>query len=181
MRLFVAIPLVGGVEAEVKRLTARLRPAVPGLRWTQAETWHITLQFLGNANEDQYACLLPGLSELKAAPFSVDFEGLGAFERAGVFFLAVRPSPALVALQKEVTAGTERCGFAQEKRPYHPHITLARTRSGDRNRELRAVLARAGDRVRFDGFVAREFHLYESHLSASGAEHEIKCRFPLED
>ena len=179
MRLFIAIPLGEAVETELKRLTARLRPAAPDLRWSHPEAWHITLQFLGNANEEQYACLLPRLSELKAAPFSIDFEGLGVFERAGVFLVGVTPTPALVALQKKVVAATQPCGFEPENRPYHPHITLARSKSGSRGRELRALLERAGEGVRFERFFAAEFRLYESHLSAAGSKYEVKCRFPL--
>ncbi len=179
MRLFIAIPLGEAVEAELKRLTARLRPAAPDLRWSSPESWHITLEFLGKTNEDRYACLLPRLSGLKASPIAVDFEGLGIFERAGVFILSVAPSPALVALQKRVVAASQPCGFEPEARPYRPHITLARSKSGKRGRELRTLLERAGERFRFERFIATEFRLYESHLSAAGSKYEVKCRFPL--
>jgi RNA 2',3'-cyclic 3'-phosphodiesterase len=207
MRLFIAIPLAEAVETELKRLTARLHPAAPNLRWSAPQSWHITLQFLGNTNEEQYPCLLPRLSALKAAPFAIEFEGLGVFDRAGVFFLGVAPSPPLLALHKKVIAATQSCGFEPEDRPYHPHITLARSKSGDRGprgqvfvrgvenrgphgqvfvrgdvnpgRELRTLLARAGARVHFDRFTASEFLLYESHLSSAGSRYEVKCRFPL--
>jgi 2'-5' RNA ligase len=179
MRLFIAIPLGEAVEAALQRLTGRLRPAAPDLRWSAPESWHITLQFLGNTTEEQYGCLLPRLSELKAAPFAIDFEGLGIFERAGVFFLKVAPSPALAALQKRVVAATQPCGFEPEDRPYRPHITLARAKSGNRSRELRALLERAGPKVHFERVIATEFRLYESHLSSAGSRYEVKCVFPL--
>jgi RNA 2',3'-cyclic 3'-phosphodiesterase len=185
MRLFIAIPLGGSVEAELKRLTSRLRPASPLLRWSAPEAWHITLQFLGNTTQEQYDCLLPRLSGLKSAPFSIGFEGLGVFDRAGVFFLSVVPAPALSALQKKVAAATHLCGFESENRPYHPHITLARTKSGNRaagnqNRELRTLLDLAGPSQRFETIRAEEFLLYESHLSSSGSKYEVRARFPLE-
>jgi len=179
MRLFIAIPLGEAVETELKRLTARLRPAAPNLRWSSPESWHITLQFLGNANEEQYACLLPRLSALNAPPIAIDFEGLGVFDRAGVFFLGVAPTPVLTALEKKVVAATQPCGFEPEDRPYHPHITLARLKSGSRGRELRTLLERAGGGARFERFTASEFRLYESHLSAAGSQYEVKCRFLL--
>jgi 2'-5' RNA ligase len=181
MRLFIAIPLGEAVEAALQRLTGRLRPSAPDLRWSAPESWHITLQFLGNTTEEQYACLLPRLKELGAAPFAIDFEGLGVFERAGVFFLAVAPAPALVALQKRVVAATQPCGFEPEDRPYHPHITLARSKGRSRPRELRALLERAGPKVHFARIIATEFRLYESHLSAAGSRYEVKCRFLLSE
>jgi RNA 2',3'-cyclic 3'-phosphodiesterase len=179
MRLFIAIPLGDAAEAELKRLTARLQRAASHLRWSHPQSWHITLQFLGNTNEEQYACLLPRLAELKAPPVPIDFEGLGVFERAGVFILKVAPTPELAAIQKKVVAATQPCGFKPEERPFRPHITLARSKSGNRDRQLRALLEQAGERVRFDRFLATEFRLYESHLSAAGSKYEVKCRLPL--
>jgi len=179
MRLFIAIPLGDAVEGELKRLTSRLRPAAPDLRWSHPEAWHITLQFLGNTSEQQYARLLPGLSAVSTPPFRIEFEGLGVFERAGVFFLGVKPAQALTELQKKVVAATEPCGFEPEDRPYRPHITLARSRTGSGGRQLRMLVERAGERVRFERLVATEFRLYQSHLSAAGSKYEVKCRFPL--
>lgn len=179
MRLFIAIPIGEAVEAELKRLTDRLRPAASDLRWSHPEAWHITLQFLGNTTEEQFACLLPRLAELKAAPFAIEFEGLGAFERAGVFILNIAPAPALAVLQQRVAAATRPCGFEPEDRPYRPHITLARLKSGNRNRELRTLMDLAGQTVRFGPLIATEFRLYESHLSAAGSKYEVKGRFQL--
>ena len=65
MRLFVGIALSDAVVHELKSVVARLRsnggPAErqtrespsAGLRWTAPESWHITLQFLGNATPEQ--------------------------------------------------------------------------------------------------------------------------------
>jgi 2'-5' RNA ligase len=179
MRLFIAIPLSEPIETELKRLTATMRPAAPDLRWSSPETWHITLQFLGNANEQQYACLQPRLSALKATSFAIDFEGLSVFERAGVFILAVAPTPALVALQKRVVTATQPCGFLPEDRPYRPHITLARSKSGSKGKELHTLLEQPGEKLAIDRLIATEFRLYESHPSAAGSKYEVKGRFPL--
>jgi len=179
MRLFIAIPLGEAAEAELKRLIARLRPAAPDLRWSAPEDWHITLQFLGTTSEEQCACLLPRLSGLNRAPIAIDFEGLGVFDRAGVFFLGVRRSPALEELQSRVVAATGFCGFEPEERPFRPHITLARSKAGDRNRALRGLLERAGSDYRFARFSATEFRLYESFLSQSGSRYEVRGRFSM--
>jgi len=186
MRLFIAIPLGETVEIALKRLTVRLQSAAPNLRWSSPESWHITLQFLGSASEQQYECLLPRLRALKPAAFAIQFEGLGIFERAGVFFLGVAPAPALVALQKRIMAATQPCGFEPPERvdlgrPYRPHITLARSNAKDKGRELRVLLDRAGERQHFDEFRVTEFRIYESHTLPSGSRYEVKCRFPMGD
>lgn len=182
MRLFIAIPLSAAVEAELKQLTARLRPLAPDLRWSLPESWHITLQFLGSTNEEQYACLLPRLAGLNAPPTAIDpvpidFDGLGLFETSGVFVLKVVPAPALLALQEKVVAATHLCSFKPETRPYRPHITLARSKSKSRSSELHPLLDRTGEKVSFHRHFATEFRLYESHPSAAGSRYEVRARF----
>jgi RNA 2',3'-cyclic 3'-phosphodiesterase len=179
MRLFIAIPLAESVAAELTRLMVRLRSTNTNLRWASPESWHVTLQFLGNASEEQYGCVTARLGALRAAPVPIQLGEPGIFDRAGVFYAGVELTPQLAALERQVVAATAPCGFAAEARPYHPHITLARAKAGARARELRGLLAGLPAKVRFSRFTAPEFLLYESHLSSEGSRYEIRQRFPL--
>ena len=127
MRLFVGIPLAAEVIEELSAMSMRLQSSEDGLRWSAPESWHITLQFLGNTPE--YECIVARLSELRSPPVPVQLEGLGFFERAGVFFAGVRLTPELDG----AAAARDRCYRAlwvcPGNRPYHPHITLARSKS----------------------------------------------------
>jgi 2'-5' RNA ligase len=104
---------------------------------------------------------------------------LDFFDRVGVFFVDAIPTPPLIALQEHVAAATCTCGFAAETRPFHPHITLARAKDHDRGAHLRELRKQILGQPAFSRFRAREFLLYESHLSAEGARYEIKARFGL--
>jgi len=181
MRLFVAIPLGASLEIELSRLVARVRTAAPNLRWSTPEQWHITLEFLGAATEEQCACLLTQLAAIKSAPFAIRLASLGAFHRPGVFYLGVAPAPELLALQKKVESATRPCGFEPENRPYRPHITLARSKGAAKPREIQTALARSGKNLEYSAFVATEFCLYQSHTLPSGSQYEVKARFPLSD
>jgi 2'-5' RNA ligase len=154
----------------------RLRSDSDGLRWTAPESWHITLQFLGNTPE--YACIVARVGELQSSPVPVQLEGLGFFERAGVFFAGVKLTAELGTLQQRVTAATGHCGFIPETRPYHPHITLARSKSKGA-KALRELKAKIHREPRFSGFLAREFVLYESVPGAKGSHYEVKEHFQL--
>jgi RNA 2',3'-cyclic 3'-phosphodiesterase len=179
MRLFLAIPLAETIKENLSRLTARHRPSAPDLRWSSPDTWHITLQFLGNTTPEQYDCLLTPLEQLHAQPVSIRFSGFGVFEHAGILHLGIETTSDLLALQKRVIAATIPCGFEPESRPYHPHITLARSKLRAGSRGLRALADRLPDPGHLLHFTAREFLLYESHLSSSGSTYEIRHRFPL--
>lgn len=179
MRLFVAIPLAGAVVDELSAIRARLQSREDGLRWASAESWHITLQFLGKTSDEQYGCVVERLRTVRSRPVPVALEELGCFERAGVFFAGVRMTPELSHLQQRVTATTELCGFVPEKRPFNPHITLARSKGlGKRNR-LSDMTAKLGGETHFTRFVAQEFRLYESFTGGEASRYEIRERFAL--
>ncbi len=179
MRLFIGIPLATAVTEQLARLRARCEHPGDGLRWSSPESWHITLQFLGATTELQYGCLVERLGSVIAPPVPIRIEGLGFFDRAGVFFVGVPVSPALTTLQQNVIIATSHCGFVPEDRAYHPHVTLARQKGqsgGIRNLKSR-IAALSGQP--FPAFSAREFLLYESFLGPSGSRYEIRARFPL--
>lgn len=181
MRLFIAIQLPPAVIAELAPIAARLKFAGDGLRWSTPETWHITLQFLGNSSPEQLACLMARIGALKLPPVSIQLDGLGSFDHAGVFFAGVKVTPKLLSLQKHVVAATELCGFVSEARPYQPHITLARSKGDAGRRGLAGLKSAMSKQPRFTSFVASEFVLFESFLGAGGARHEIRGRFALQE
>jgi RNA 2',3'-cyclic 3'-phosphodiesterase len=177
MRLFIAVPLPAAVVAELSAISLQLRSSGDGLRWSAPETWHITLQFLGETDQEHYDCVVPRLRELRLKPVPVQLDGLGFFDRAGVFFAGVAVAPELILLQRRVTESTKACGFLPEERAFQPHITLARSR--DREQGLAGLKARIRLQPRFSQIVAEEFLLYESFLGPAGAQHEVRQRFPL--
>ena len=174
MRLFVGIALAEKAAAQLERACARLRAHGDGLRWSAPESWHITLQFLGNAGEEQLDCLLARLAEVRAAPVPLRMGELAIFERAGVLLVKVDPVAELVELQRKVVQATRACGFVPEDRPYQPHITLARAKSEDGRRHLQDLKARAAAEPACAEFTAREFQLYQSHPGPGGSRYEVR-------
>jgi len=177
MRLFIAVSLPASVIAELSAISVWLRSNGDELRWSAPESWHITLQFLGNTSQEQCECAVSRLREVHLPPVPIQLEGMGFFDRAGVFFAGVSVAPELLLLQKRIIASTEACGFAREARAFQPHITLARSK--DRGQGLAGLKTRMRLQPRFTRFVAEEFLLYESFLGSAGARHEVRERFPL--
>jgi len=179
MRLFVGMQLASDVIDALERLAAGLRADGDGLRWSSPETWHITLQFLGEVQVEQYECLVDGLARIRSPHVPIWLRGTGIFDRAGVLWAGVAVSPELRLLEKQVVAATSECGCTGEKRPYHPHVTLARAKGGDPLQAMRKLQRHAKEGVEFPRFSASEFLLYESFLSPGGARHQVRERFPL--
>jgi 2'-5' RNA ligase len=167
------------VIEELSSLSARLRSTADGIRWSTPETWHITLQFLGNIGPEQYNCIVARLRELRSPPVPVELGEMGVFDKAGIVFASTKPTPELLSLQQRVIASTRLCGFMPESRPYHPHIALGRSK-GKAGAQLLRVLK---DTIRLwtgsARFVAEEFLLYESLPTPTGSRYEIREHFPL--
>ncbi|MGC2620167.1 MAG: RNA 2',3'-cyclic phosphodiesterase [Acidobacteriaceae bacterium] len=181
MRLFVAIGLAASVVDTVRAVRDRFAAPDDGLRWSQEESWHVTLQFLGATDDAQTACVMQQLSAVRSAAVPVRIAGLDFFERAGVFHARVELTAELLALQQKVTAATRACGFVAEARAYSPHITLARVKGRGNAKALgplKAAVERARVRLAAE-FVANEFRLYESVPGPDGSRYEVRARFEL--
>jgi 2'-5' RNA ligase len=179
MRLFVGIPLSSEVCAG---LASALGPAidnVEGWRWVPAESWHITLQFLGNTTQEKFELISARLTAIQSPAIPIQINGLDFFERAGILFAGASLCPEISTLHQEVREAAAQSGFTPETRAFHPHITLARVKGKDRHRTLRALRERLPARPEFSPFLADEFLLFESFLGPAGACYEIRKRFAL--
>src|ERR1700760_1932362 len=136
MRLFVAIAPPPDVLDELDALTGSFRAGRPDLRWTSREAWHVTLAFLGQADEEAASRLLPGLEHAARgqAAFRLAFRGAGAFPdmtRANVLWSGrAGDRAALAGLAESVAAGAVLAGTPPpgRHRTFQPHLTLARCR-----------------------------------------------------
>ncbi|MEU9891511.1 RNA 2',3'-cyclic phosphodiesterase [Sphaerisporangium sp. NPDC051011] len=183
VRLFVALSPCPEALAEV---SAAVEPHVeqwPGLRWTAPETWHLTLAFLGEVPETALRGLRTRLARAarRYPPMTLAFQGAGAFpsaRRARVVWLGVEGGGAVLSrLAASVAAAGRRAGAAyEEKKPYHPHLTLARARprEGLDVTPLTAVLKEfAGTSWRADAV-----HLMRSHPGPKVRYEPVGC-WPL--
>ncbi|MES2223276.1 MAG: RNA 2',3'-cyclic phosphodiesterase [Acidobacteriota bacterium] len=175
----MGIPLAASVAEQLEKVSTRHRQTEDGLQWSTPESWHITLQFLGNTSATQYEQVVAGLRELHGAPVPIELDELGFFDRAGIFFVGVALTSGLLALQQRITAATVPYGFVAEDRPYRPHITLARSKGRRNGVGIETLKAKVRRQPKFDRFVAEEFLLYESFTPPTGSRYETRERFRL--
>lgn len=132
VRCFVAVELSQEVRDAVAGLVGPMKKLIPGARWVRPEAMHITLNFLGEIQEDQVAQLgsaLPAVCDVGS--FQLRLRGLGAFPHAGsarVLWAGVAEGGReLSALAFSVNAVAVQHRVGENGRPTHvPHLTLAR-------------------------------------------------------
>ena len=160
----------------------RLRLAGPkdGLRWTTHEQWHITLRFFGEIAEEGVPEVVSAIRGLRTAPVRLRMEQLGSFAVKGILFAELVSSPELIALQAQVESVAARCGLIPESRPFHPHITLARSRNRTGLATLRKLTTpeppALGSSLSWD---ADKLWLYKSELQLGGAQYLTLADVPL--
>jgi 2'-5' RNA ligase len=177
MRLFIAIDLPPALSGTLLRATRTLITPEAQHRaritFTRPENLHLTLSFLGQVAPSRLDEIERALATIKAPWFHIHLEGAGSFASAGILYAAVKASATLLSFVEQIFQSMEHCGFARERRPFMPHITLARGKG-------RLHLPREADNAAFHkSFEAHEFRLYESLTKPQGAQYEIHKAFPL--
>jgi len=176
MRLFLALELAPATAEEIHAAVAPLQDSAPGLAWVPAHKLHLTLKFLGDADESRVAALGDVTARLAAGhrPFELTLGGIGAFpnfRRPRVVWLGVEGEPRLELLHHDVEVAAADLGYELEGRPYRPHVTLARVReplTADRAR----VLARAARAVSYSATVVVDrLTLFDSATGGSGVHY----------
>jgi 2'-5' RNA ligase len=134
MRLFAALVPPDEILDEIERAIAPYVGQVPGLRWPDRATWHVTLAFFGEVPDHVLPEMQVRLARAVHRHTALDlaFSGFGAFSsarRARVFWAGVTGDP-MVRLADSVRAGGRRAGAVQtDEKRFHPHLTLARAKA----------------------------------------------------
>ena len=181
MRLFVALEIPPGVRESLGEFLAALRALSSQPRWVRADNLHITLKFIGEVQPEKLGDIRVALSAVHSnRSVTLDFRGVGFFpneKRPRVFWAGVEASANLGRLAGDIDRSLEKLGVPPEKRPFSPHLTLARFEPPGLP-ELRAAI-QENARREFGSVAAREFHLIESKLKPGGAEYTTLETFPF--
>ncbi len=191
MRLFVALDIDADIRRRITEFRNQMRPLAPDVRWVDPETFHITLQFLGETkrlDEIQRA-----LQATRAAPIGLNFHNAGFFpspKSPRVFWVGIEADQNLQGVVNSIGQALQPLGFDRDAGPFKPHLTLARSGSGRPHpvpgerpapalQQVRANLETLGP-LEFGTMTAHEFYLYESKLSPAGARYSKLSRYPLQ-
>ena len=115
-------------ESTRKELLRATRTAVrrSGGRGTPPGNLHITLAFLGPLTEADLATVVQ-VPPIPSRKFTIQLDKLGYWSRSRVVWLGATQVPAeLVELERGLWDALVAVGFQRERRPYSPHVPLAR-------------------------------------------------------
>lgn len=190
MRLFVAIDLDEAVRQRIARYLEGVRGFAPDVRWVSPHSLHVTLKFIGES--DQLESIKEALARVQATSIKIAFRGTGFFptaKSAHVFWVGIEAEEQLAKLAASVDAALLPLCIPKEDRAFTPHLTLARSGSGNPKRERSDITNKKFQRLQeqltkmpapdFGTMTAHEFFLYQSKTAPSGAVYTRLASFAL--
>jgi 2'-5' RNA ligase len=189
IRAFVAVELgdtlrsrVALVQDALRRALAEMAP-VARVAWVAPASIHLTLKFLGNIDESRVDEFRDAVTIATRAcrPVAIPIARLGAFPRVqqpGNLWLGPPEewsggddAERLRQLVRAIDDCAEMLGVARENRPFAPHLTLGRVKTGERH------VGRALPNVRLPldagdlQLVVSHVALMKSAINSAGAVH----------
>ena len=176
IRLFVGV----GLPEDVAARLAGICGGVPGARWVDSGSFHLTLRFVGDVPEDVADDVHDALGFLRFPAFDLELAGVGHFDTGGevrTLWAGVARSRELARLRRTIESALVRMGLPREERRFTPHVTLARLQDAPVARVSAFLASHA--LLRAGPFAVEHFTLFSSHRRPEGPIYRAEAEYPL--
>ncbi len=181
LRLFWAIELPQDLRKKLGKVREKIK--FKSAKWVEQENIHLTLKFLGSTPEEKVEEIRSEVEKIcrNHQPFQISLSTFGAFpsnKKARVLWFGVaQGADKAICLAKDIEKAMAKLGFEEERKPYHPHITLARLKFLEQIDEERLKLLAQN----FEGsqVEVKEITLFQSQLTPKGPIYTPLSRIAL--
>ncbi len=188
-RTFIALEMNENLQRHLEQVIHNGTQALPNIRWVNPQGIHLTLAFLGELDDVQLAdatqATQTAAQQVKAFSYQLTRLGIfGAFHHPRVLWMGINEtSGALNTLQRILHQQLEQRGFKLDKRPFSPHLTLARAKaplSLPEQQHLQQLLeGKQADTTSTEIYSVRHIDVMKSELSRAGANYTSLQSCPL--
>ena len=182
-RLFAAIELGAEAQHRIAGEQARLAKTLHGssLRWSKPDQVHITLVFIGEVPDERAVQIIDIMGEvIPYQPFSFELAGIGVFPPRGApraLWIGVKSgADEIVRVQALVAERLEHASVERERRPFSPHVTLARWRNSRPSDRPRSTSSSPPTIARVE---VNAVTLFQSRVSSAGSTYTRLVETPL--
>jgi len=174
-RLFAAIDLPERIRGDV----SALYEAISGAAWTPEDNLHLTLRFIGDADDVAVQRIDSALRSVEFKPFTARLKSTGFFPPRGipqVLWCGVARNEELLSLQKQTErALTSKAGLPPQGRKFSPHITIARLKDSPEQKLAQFLTTNA--LFETEDFTVSKITLYSSLLKRGGAVYTKEAEY----
>ena len=182
VRSFISIDLEDQqILSRIASILLSLQSLGGDLKPVERENIHLTLKFLGNVSAPRLGEVKSSLQQVIFSGFTAEVKGAGAFpnlNHMNVVWVGVNEGWSQVEqIYEQVEKLLSGIGFQREHRPFSPHITIARVRSGRKRDEVASFLQRLTEES-FGTITVDKIRLKQSILSSSGPKYSTLLEIP---
>ncbi len=180
-RTFIALEMNEAVQRHLTEVIGRMALILPSVRWVNPNAIHLTLAFLDELDDVQVAeAIQAALATARQNHlFSYTLSRLGIFgipRQPRVIWMGIEePTGALSRLHRLLDQELVQRGFKLDKKPFSPHLTLARIKSPlspSERQQLQNVLGSAQQSfVSSQIYPVTSIQVVKSELSNTGAHY----------
>ncbi len=172
MRTFIAIKINPELLLLDKIDKLKKDLANEPIKWVEKQNLHITLKFLGETSEEKSLYIKDILMNFagKQYPVSVFPAGIACFKSRGmpkVLFVNFKNGESLQQLADSIDDLLLPLGFEKEKRPFKPHLTIARIKFLKNKKAFFEAVSHLQD-ISLQPSIISEIIFYQSLLKPEG-------------
>jgi 2'-5' RNA ligase len=183
MRTFIAIDIPS--SQTLQNLYTDLSSNLAGLHvnFSDLQSLHLTLAFLGDTSERQSKAIVDHLNNLTTehSPFSIDLSGLGIFTKSDlpqIIWVGIKPSEPLSLLCDQINSCIKLENFEPDQRIFTPHLTIGRVKFSKTNHNLGLFIKKYAG-FDFGTVPINNFKFYQSILQPAVPIYKPIETFPL--
>lgn len=191
-RAFIALEMPVSVQRVLNSTIERFAQALPALRWVDASGIHLTLAFLGELDDDRLALAMEAAQAAAHdfPSFEYHLTAPGIFgSPPRVIWMGIEDQPLaqlhgspLQRLHHILNRELQRRDFETEKRPFSPHLTLARVKqplTPAEQQTVQRLLHSKQNNASSTLYRVTSLNVMKSELSREGAKYSVLQAYAL--
>jgi 2'-5' RNA ligase len=188
-RTFIALEMNESLHNHLEEVIDRVAQGLRNARVVNPAGIHLTLAFLGELNDVQLteAMQATEIAAQQVSPFTYRLTRPGIFGSVShprVLWMGIdQPSGSLARLHRILNQELEQRGFEIDKRPFSPHLTLARFKQpltrDEQQSLLRLLAGEQRGNIVVQSCTAEHVSVMKSELSRKGAQYTCLREYTL--
>ncbi|SEQ36617.1 RNA 2',3'-cyclic phosphodiesterase [Piscibacillus halophilus] len=174
---FIGIPIQEEYREWLVKWQETLKSFVDYRKWVHQNDFHITLRFLGGVPPEKLDRIKEELDSIKGTPLHLKVNGLNFFgkeDQPRVMYAEIERDEKILEFKTEIDEHLSALDIEREKRPYRPHITLAKKWAKGKLHLSKEALEHKIEGQKIFNLDVHQFNLYRVHPDREQKYHIIE-------